>query len=406
MRSSDYKVTWDVKWQAPFSVGTFGFNYAASIGDKAYFVPVVDSGVVCEYLSSTGAWQELPPCGVRKCALANVRGTLTTVGGHPHVGTGMLADCLCWDEASRCWESRYPPLPELCYCPAVAATADHLIAVPRGASSVDHVWVMDINTRQWSSYAIPLLHYPRSVAVCNGTVYVACFSVYPSRCMLCHCSLDALLQSTPQQRVWQATNCPGSFDSHPALVTVNNKLLCIFENAILIFEKKKVLIPVESIPVCSDLSFGYRYVVCPLPGGRLLLCTRHGVIFIGKFVSSGILNIVYRVQALLCSQFSSIAICYVSLWPVIWGVLNFVYFSVSSFSYESKNPRDIRVTKLKGTKIKFQGPFDENCFPQKSSPDYLEKIVTTYLVSCRSHVIARADRSSYSHAYAYTFNYV
>ena len=173
---------------------------------------------------------------------------------------------------------------------------------------------MDINTRQWSSHASPLLHYPHSVAVCNGTVYVALLSVVPSRYMLCHCSLDALLQSTPQQRVWQVTDWPGSLDSPPALVTVNNKLLCILVNAILIFEeKKKVFIPVESIPVCSYLSFGYRYVVCPLPGGRLLLCTRHGVILIGKFVSSGILNIMYRVQALLCSQFSSIAIYYVSL---------------------------------------------------------------------------------------------
>ena len=289
MRSSDYKVTWDVKGQAPFSAGTIGFS-SASVGDKAYFIPdpASDVNVVYEYLSSTGAWQRLPSCGVRECALANVRGTLTTVGGRPLVDTGMPADCLCWDEASRCWESRYPPLPEYCNWPAVAATADHLIAVTV-APDVDHVWVMDINTRQWSSYASPL-HYPLSAAVCNGTVYVACFAVYPSRCMLCHCSLDALLQSTPQQRVWQVTDCPDSRGSRPALVTVNNNLLCILENAILTFEEKKeVFIPVESIPVCSDLSFGYRYMVCPLPGGRLLLCTGHGVILSGKLVSSGIL---------------------------------------------------------------------------------------------------------------------
>ena len=293
MRSSDYKVTWDVKGQAPFSAGIdIGFS-SASVGDKAYFIPDPASDVVYEYLSSTGAWQELPPCGVRRCALANVRGTLTTVGGRPRVGTGMRADCLCWDEASRRWESRYPPLPEHCSLPAVAATADHLITV---SLDMGHVWVMDINTRQWSSYAIPL-HYLHSVAVCNGTVYVACVapSVYlsvqhhlPGR--LLHCSLDALLQSTPQQSVWQVTDWPGSFDSPPALVTVNNKLLCILENAIVIFEeKKKVFIPAESIPVCSDLSFGYEPVACPLPGGRLLLCTGHGVILIGKLVSSGIL---------------------------------------------------------------------------------------------------------------------
>ena len=310
MRSSDYKVTWDVKGQAPFSAETIGLRSTPSVGDQAYFIPDPASGVVYEYLSSTGAWQELPRCGVWRCALANVRGALTTVGGL-HSGTGMPADCLCWDEASRCWESRYPPLPELWYCPAVAATVDHLIAVPRDALDMGHVWVMDINTQQWSSHASPL-HYPLSVAVCNGTVYVA--GVYLSWCMLCHCSLDALLQSTPQQRVWQVTDCPGLFGSRPALVTVNNKLLCILANAILIFEeKKKVFIPAESIPVCSDLSFSDERVACPLPGGRLLLCTGHGVILIGKFVSSGILNIMYRVQALLCSQFSSIAIYYVSL---------------------------------------------------------------------------------------------
>ena len=309
MGSSDYKVTWDVKGQAPFSAG---LRYAASVGDKAYFMPNSASGVVYEYLSSTGAWQELPPCGVLGCALANVRGALTTVGGRPRVDTGMCADCLCWDEASRCWESRYPPLPEYCFWPAVAATADHLITMPR-AHVIHDVWVMDINTRQWSSHASPLLHYSHLV-VCNGTVYVTCFSVYFPPCTLCHCSLDALLQSTPQQRVWQATDWPGSPDSLPALVAVNNKLLCILVNTILIFEEeKKVFIPVESIPVCSDLSFGNKPVVCTLPGGRLLLCTGHGVILSGKLVSSGILNIMYRVQALLCSQFSSIAIYYVSL---------------------------------------------------------------------------------------------
>ena len=38
MRSSDYKVTWDVKGQAPFSGGAIGFS-SASVGDKAYFMP-------------------------------------------------------------------------------------------------------------------------------------------------------------------------------------------------------------------------------------------------------------------------------------------------------------------------------------------------------------------------------
>ena len=286
MRSSDYKITWDVKGHAPFSAG---FRSAASVGDKAYFMPDPATGVVyAEYLSSTGAWQELPPCGARwGCTLADVRGALTTVGGL--LGTGIPAECLCWDEASRCWESCYPPLPEHCRWPAVAAIADYLIAVPRAVSGVDHVWVMDINTCQWSSYAIPLPHYPHSVAVCNRTVYVACLTVGLSQCMLCHCSLDALLQSTPHQRVWQVTDWPGSFGSNPALITVNNKLLCILPTAIVIFEEKnKKIIPAESIPVCSDLSFGYGSVACTLPGGRLLLCNKDGVISIGKLVSSGI----------------------------------------------------------------------------------------------------------------------
>ena len=288
MRSSDYKVTWDVKGQAPFSADTIRFKHAASVGDKAYFIPDPASGVVYEYLSSTGAWQELPPCGVRQCALANVRGALTTVGGHLRVGTGMRANCLCWDEASRCWESHYPPLPEYCNWCAVATTTNHLIAATRNALDVSQVWVMDINTRQWSSYAIPLPHYTRSVAVCNGTVYVACTTMDLHRCMLCHCSLDAVLQSTPQLKVWPVTDCPVSFCSNPALVAVNNKLLCIAANAILIFEKK-FFIPAESIPVRSDLSFDNGSDACTLPGGRLLLCNEHGVILIGKLVSSGIL---------------------------------------------------------------------------------------------------------------------
>ena len=223
-KSSGYKLIWDVRGQTPFRLAnTIAGSFAACVGDKAYFLPESESGVVYEYLSTTGEWRVLPPCGVSGCALASIRGKLTTVRGLLY---GDSSDCLYWDEISRCWRSSYPPVPASYSWPVVATTVDHLIAVDAIGFAVQ---VMDINTSQWSSVAgLPDQAHGavNSVAICNETVYVTCLSAASP---MLHCSLGALLHSTAQQtNVWQVLVCPGTLPSCPILVTVNNKLLAIW----------------------------------------------------------------------------------------------------------------------------------------------------------------------------------
>ena len=281
LRSSDRKVTWDMKGRTPFSSSASDFGSATSVGDKAYFKPDRNSEYVYEYVSTTGEWQKLPMCLVWGCALVNIRGKLTTVGGQYDRPGGI--DYLCWDDVSRCWEpeTRYPQMPEYFISPVVATTADHLIA----ASTIAHVgrvWVMDLNTLQWLTVA-NLPRSPRSIAVCNGRVYVA----FEDSSVIRHCSLDALLQSTRQQNVWQVTEYPDTPFSFPALVTVNQRLLCKVQNTIMMYEEEeKTFVPVKSMPVRFDKLV--PLMVCALPGGRVL-CTDPGMILMGKLhLSAGI----------------------------------------------------------------------------------------------------------------------
>ena len=280
-KSSDYKLIWDVRRQTPFTVAnTTAHSFGACVGDKAYFLPDRESSVVYEYLSTTGEWRGLPPCGVRGCALANIRGKLTTVSGR--LRGGGLSDCLCWDETSRCWMARYPPAPASCFWPVVATTVDHLIAVETFG---DQVHVMDVNTSQWSSVAGLPDHAHgafRSVAICNETVYVTCLSAASP---MFHCSLGALLHSTAQQtNVWQVLVCPSMLPFCPILVTVNNKLLAIgIGNTFMFEEEEKTFLSVKSTPFYSAVS-----MACVLPGEKLVLCGNNagdGVFCAGRLSS-------------------------------------------------------------------------------------------------------------------------
>ena len=288
--SSDYKVIWDVRGQAPFRVAnTVAYSFGACVGDRAYFLPVRASGVVYEYLSTTGKWRELPPCGAKGCALASIRGNLTTVGGR--LRGGGLSDCLCWDETSSSWKSRYPPVPTSSLWPVrrssdlivVVTTVDHVVVM----KELDvHVHVMDINTSQWTSVAsLPAqaLGKAVSVAICNGTVYIACMSAtFP----ILHCSLDALLRSTVQQtEVWQVTYYPGARIIYHILVAINNKLLSIeVGNVFLYEEEKKTFLSVGSNPASPVFNW-VGSMACVLPGGKILLCAGAGVLWAGKLSS-------------------------------------------------------------------------------------------------------------------------
>ena len=260
-KSSGY--IWDVRGQTPFAT-TKAYNLGAcvTVGDKAYFLPDRESGVVYEFLSTTGEWRGLPPCGVSGCALASIRGKLTTVGG---LYGGYISGCLCWDEISRCWWSSYPPVPASYSWPVVATTVDHLITVEEFGGQVH---VLDINTSQWSSVAgLPDQALgASSVAIYNETVYVSYSS---TASLMFHCSLGALLHSTTQQtNVWQVLVCPGTLPSWPTLVTVNNKLLAIgIGNTVLLEEEEKTFLSVEGTPFYSPV-----YMACVLPGGKLVLC--------------------------------------------------------------------------------------------------------------------------------------
>ena len=303
-RSSDYKLTWDVRGQTPFRVN-YIMNSVASVGDRVYFMPDPKSDVVYEYLSTTGEWQKLPPCGVNNCALTNVQGNLTTVGGACDGPGQRCSDCLCWDEASRSWTSHYPPVPGSCfYRPIIATTVGHLIAADCAPYCTDmYVMDMNVNARHWSTVAeIPadkLGPLPHSVAVCNGTVYVVyMYSTLPP--VMYYCSLDVLLQSTPQQSVWQFTEYPDSPRCIPTPITVNNILLSIQDEAVLMYkDEQKTFMPVKSMPVLSHILVGPT--VCTLPGGRILLCTNDNVILIGTLLhgTAGILNKNYRALSII-----------------------------------------------------------------------------------------------------------
>ena len=223
--SSDYKLKWEKRrGRVPITIPDF----AVSIEERVYIADL-KSADVYEYHITTGQWLKLPPCGVQGFSLANVRGSLTTIGGQYHLGSGghveIATDCFSWDGASRRWVKLYPPIPTANLWPAVVTTADQVVVAGTLIDS-SSVHVMDISTRQWSTVvSLPVPSDVESIAVCNGTVYVAVSDYYSSQ--IYYCSLNVLLSSTPDQReVWHKTDSP-QCSNFFSLVTVNHILLLL-----------------------------------------------------------------------------------------------------------------------------------------------------------------------------------
>ena len=282
---SGYKLIWDVRGPTPFEVHSDNpwQNPVASVGDRAYFIPDYQSDVIREYRSTTKEWQTLPPCGVTLCSLANVGGKLTTVGGVRDYKN--IPDLISWDDASKSWKSYYPPMPTPLAYPVVATTADHLIAVGRTGLLVEDnfVHVMDTNTRQWSTVAsLPKRKHKASAAVCNGVVYVACANELMNPPSTYHCSLDILLQSTPEQKVWEVIDHRLFYFCDPYLVNVNDKLLAVMirndlngtQTSMYMYEEAKNWSKVESNFMSDpDVSRQFWSQPVALSGGKVVVIT-------------------------------------------------------------------------------------------------------------------------------------
>ena len=259
MTSIDYKLIWDDRMAVPFRISTLYYSCAATIRNMAYFMAM---DVVHMYNSTTGEWLDLPLCGVSLYTLANILNVLVAVGGRRDGTT--VPDCVSWDETSRSWISHYPSMPTPRERPAVTSTADYLIVAGGFGTSREYLpttEVMDLNTREWSAVAdLPVSDHVLSAVVCNGTVFVMCdFSI-------CHCSLDTLLQSTLQQKVWKTTTLLKGSQSD-ILVTVNSKLLCItLSTAVYLIRENKYW-----TAVANRLHHNTPLAATHLPGGKIVM---------------------------------------------------------------------------------------------------------------------------------------
>ena len=278
--SDYYKVKWEKRREAPITAPCS----AVSIEERVYVADHLDN--VYEYNITTGQWLNLPPCGVNKFSLANIRGSLTAIGSQYHFGghvESAPADCFCWDEVSMLWVERYPPTPTTYSFPAVATTADHVV-VAGVLDGFVSVHVMDISTCQWSSVAsLPVSSYVLSVAVCNGTVYVAA-DEYP-RYRLYWCSLDVLLSSTSTPNQWLWMNGPQLCKPF-SLVTVNNVLLWLDNQSegLTIFLYEEVHAEFTKLVSSTTKLYGYGFCATVLPGERILVMD-DATVLVGELLS-------------------------------------------------------------------------------------------------------------------------
>lgn len=290
--SSDYEMKWEKK-RGKVPIGSSP-RAAVSIGKRVY---ITDGLHVCEYHTITEQLLTLPSCVVQGFSLANIQGSLTTVGGHYHVGSSGLVKsaphCFSWDGASRRWVKRYPPLPTTNLYPAVATTADHVIAI------VGLMEVMDISTGQWSTVAgIPASFIALSAAVCKGIVYVVACDIQDAaiihdadhmyQAVLYCCSLDVLLKSSPHQsRVWHRIDCL-QHSKRSSLITVNNKLLWLRQkfNELGVFlyeEAEETFTELEA----STIELHCRYICAAALSGQRVLVMDDTTVLMGELFSAG-----------------------------------------------------------------------------------------------------------------------
>lgn len=277
---NDYRLKWNVRGELPF--GIVGASSAISMGDSVYFA---SHNAVYKYHWPTGKCLGLPSLnfGIIGYALANVRGSITTIGGCVQ-GSQALPDCLSWDNVSKRWVPSYPSMQKILKDPVVVTTTDHILVA--GGMDTNAVYVMDIGTHQWSPVAsLPSSACRTSAAtVHNAVLYVAaeCISnCYTPSCNLhiYYSSLDTLLNSTHTQNVWHTIEGPSCCSKVFSLVTIHGKLLCLGLSAlqrsvIVVFvyaEVEKKFVFMEQLRIV----FPYQYqpptfCAIALPGEKIL----------------------------------------------------------------------------------------------------------------------------------------
>ena len=204
-------------------------------GNTAYFRSGI-SDKVYSYQNILGKeqWSQLPDNPNEYRGLAVIDGLLTSVGGYNNGYTNTLLS-LTGEGVRKQWSEIFPPMPTPRRSVACITTEQSLVVAEGNGSGgfLDIVEVMNINTKQWTTFCpLPQKQQELSATVCGDTLYLA-GGFSPSKSVFA-CSLTDLLNSLgskirrtlPQSRnVWKEISSLPVAQS--TLASFNGQLLAI-----------------------------------------------------------------------------------------------------------------------------------------------------------------------------------
>ena len=207
-------------------------------GNTAYFRPC-NSNKVYSYQNILGKeqWSQLPDNHNMNCGLAVIDGLLTSVGGCINTLLSLTGEGM-----RKQWSEIFPPMPTPRQVVACITTEQSLIVAGGYVSGgfLDIVEVMNINTKQWTTFCpLPQKQYALSATVCGDTLYLAggLFNGFTASKSVFTCSLTDLLTSSnslgskirrtfsESQNVWKEISSLPVIQS--TLASFNGQLLAI-----------------------------------------------------------------------------------------------------------------------------------------------------------------------------------
>ena len=158
---------------------------AVVIGGKIYVSGGACSNVQCSrlvqvYDTITAKWTALPPSPIYYSESTLVNGQLTLIGGRDASNKKNTNLTTTWDEETKQWLPKVPPMPVKRYRPCIIH-CNNLMLVAGGMADdktlLDSVDVFIMDTFQWttsSSFKLPLPMWDVRASISCHYVYIAC----------------------------------------------------------------------------------------------------------------------------------------------------------------------------------------------------------------------------------------
>ena len=224
MWQDQFDITWQECAELPIEVNS---GQATVLDDKVYYgggetndVDNTAALLVYSYDPSQDNWTTLPPLPVMWFGLGQVNGKLVAVGGRNRGNMRWTDKVYTYDERSKKWEQKIPPMPRFRHSPGVLSLQSALVVACGVVKTyTDAVEIFKADTSQWyTTDPLPKACYDISLVAIGNTCYALGGYRSPARLkQALYASVDDLLHNAVPAN---QTTHSGSNDTQSAWKTL------------------------------------------------------------------------------------------------------------------------------------------------------------------------------------------